>query len=99
MSPGDRSTLDQADVARARALRRFFRLKFHALSFSQQFEYRPPHGAAVEKVLDAAFIAYEAETFVDEQACDCPGWHGRVLRCASAWRKIQALHEPLVSEV
>jgi hypothetical protein len=53
----------------------------------------------MEEMLDAALIAYETESLVDEQACDCPGCHGRVLRCASSWGKSQALHEPLVSEV
>ena len=58
-----------------------------------------PHGTAMEEMLDAAFIANEAEPFVDEEACDSSLWHGRVLRCASSWGKSQALHEPLVSEV
>jgi hypothetical protein len=53
----------------------------------------------MEEMLDAAFIANEAKTFVDEEACDSSLWHGRVLRCASSWGKSQALHEPLVSEV
>jgi hypothetical protein len=29
----------------------------------------------VEEVFDPAFIADEAETFVDQQPSDGPGWH------------------------
>ena len=31
----------------------------------------------MKEVLDAAFIADESESFVDEEACDCPGRHTR----------------------
>jgi hypothetical protein len=88
-----RLTLDQPNVAGARAFRRFFRREFHALAFSQELEDCAAHGAAMEEVLDAAFIAYESETFVDEEACDSPGRHSRVLRCAKPETTSQALHD------
>jgi hypothetical protein len=34
----------------------------------------------MEKVLDPAFVADEAETLVDQKPSDRPGWHTRVLR-------------------
>jgi len=29
----------------------------------------------VEEVLDPTLVTDEPEPFVDEQSCDCPGWH------------------------
>ena len=43
--------------------------------FAQQLEHRAADRAAVEEVLDPAFVADEPEAFVDEEPCDCPGWH------------------------
>jgi hypothetical protein len=37
----------------------------------------------VKEMLNAAFIANESKSLVDEEACDSPRWHG-VLRCASS---------------
>jgi hypothetical protein len=31
----------------------------------------------VKKVFDAAFIADEPEPLVDQEPCNCPGWHSR----------------------
>ena len=65
----------ESDIARPRALLRVFRRELDPLAFAQQFEHRPPDRAAVEEVLDPAFVANETEAFVDEQSRDCPGWH------------------------
>ena len=56
---------------------RFFGREFDALTFAQQLEHRAAHRAAMEEVLDAAFVADEPESLVDEESCDCPGWHTR----------------------
>src|SRR5207248_2923321 len=68
---------DQADVAGARPFLRVFGCELDPLPFAQQFEHRAADRAAVEEVLDSAFVADEPEPFVDEQACDCPGRHTR----------------------
>lgn len=75
-----RSTFDQTNVAGARSLLRFFRREFDALTFAQQFENGSADRAAMEEMLDAAFVADESESFVDEEPCDCPGWHAEALR-------------------
>jgi hypothetical protein len=31
----------------------------------------------MEEVLNSTFVADETESLVDEQSCDCPGWHTR----------------------
>jgi hypothetical protein len=36
----------------------------------------------MEEVFDAALIAYESKSFIDEETCNSPGRHNRVLRCA-----------------
>ena len=79
-------SFDQADVAGARPLRRFLGLKFHTLTLSEQLEHSTPDGAAMEEVLDTALIPDKPESLVDEEACDCPGGHDPVLRCASIVR-------------
>jgi hypothetical protein len=84
---------DQSNVTGTRSLRGFLGRKFHALAFAQQLEDGAADGAAMEEVLDATFIAYESETFVDEEACDSPGRHSRVLRCAKPGTTSQALHD------
>ena len=60
--------LDQANVARARALLRVFRSEFDPLPFAQQLEHRTPYGTAVKEVLDSALIPDEAEALVDEES-------------------------------
>jgi hypothetical protein len=45
----------------------------------------------VEEMFDAAFIADESKAFIDEETCDSPGRHSRVLRArkpetSQAWR-------------
>src|SRR5256885_2046273 len=85
MRPSPKSTisaeavlpLDQPHVTGARALLRFFRSEFDTLAFAQQLEHRPANRAAMEEVFDAAFVSNEAEPLVNEEACDCPGWHIR----------------------
>jgi hypothetical protein len=84
--------LDQSNIAGAWSLRGFLGREFHALTLTQQLENGAANSAAMEEVLDATFIAYETETFVDEEACDSPGRHGRVLRCAKPGTTSQALH-------
>src|SRR5215204_30642 len=37
----------------------------------------------MEEVLDTALITDKPESLVDEEACDSPGGHNPVLRCAS----------------
>jgi hypothetical protein len=69
------SAFDQADVTGARALRGFLGCEFDALAFSQQLEHRTTDRTAVKEVLDAAFVPDESETFVDQEASNCPGWH------------------------
>src|SRR5262245_44552129 len=69
------SAFDQADVAGARSLLRFFWGELDALAFAQQFEHGPAHGAPVEEVLDPSFVPDEAEPLVNQEPCDCPGWH------------------------
>jgi len=68
---------DQADVARTWAFLRVFWGEFDTLAFAKQLEHRAPDGAAMEEVLDSAFVADEPEALVDEESCDCPGWHSR----------------------
>src|SRR5262249_46945551 len=74
------SVLDEADVARARALDGFLGRELDALTFAQQFEHRAAHGAAMEEVLHAALVANEPEPLVDQEPCNCAGRHTRVLR-------------------
>jgi hypothetical protein len=75
-------TFDQSNVASAGTLCRFLCCEFHALPLPQQFEDRAAHGAAVKEVFDAALIAYESKSLIDEETCNSPGRHSRVLRCA-----------------
>jgi hypothetical protein len=60
------SAFDQPDVAGAWALGRILDLELDALSFPQELEHGTPDGAAMEKVFDAALIADEAESLIDE---------------------------------
>ena len=78
----EKLSLDQSNVSRAGSLRRFLGCELHSLSLSKQLEDRPSHSAAMEEVFDAALIAYESKTFIDEETCNSPGRHSRVLRCA-----------------
>jgi hypothetical protein len=80
--------LDQSNVAGAWSFRGFLGREFHALTFAQQLEDGAANSAAMEEVLDATFIAYKTETFVDEEACDSPGRHGRVPPMREAWDNI-----------
>jgi hypothetical protein len=69
------SAFDQTDVTGARPLRGFLGCEFDALAFSQQLEHRATDRTAVKEVLDAALVSDESETFVDQEASNCPGWH------------------------
>ena len=73
---------DQANVTGPRPFGGILGRELDALPFAEQLEYGAAYGTAVEEVFDAAFIANESESLVDEEACDSPGRHGRVLRCA-----------------
>src|SRR5258708_9476030 len=73
-------TFDQAYVARSGAFLGVLRSEFDSLTFTQQFEHGPANRAPVEKVFDPALVPNEPEAFVDEQPCNCPGWHKRRLR-------------------
>src|SRR4051794_22034973 len=73
----NRLIFDQPNVAGARPLLRIFRCEIDALTLAQQLEHRAPHGAAVEEVLNPALVADEPEPLVDQEPCDCPGWHSR----------------------
>ena len=76
------SAFDQADIACARPFRGLFSLKLDALPFPKKLENRLAYSAAVKEMFDAALIADKTESFVDEETCNCPGRHSRVLRCA-----------------
>ena len=69
------SAFDQTNVTGPRALRRFLGCEFDALTLAQQLEHRAADRAAVEEVLDAAFISDEPEALVDQEASNCPTWH------------------------
>ncbi len=56
---------DQANIASARSLLRFLRRELDSLTFAQEFEDRAADRATVKKVLDAAFVTNEPESFVD----------------------------------
>ena len=75
-----RLILNQADIARPRSLPRLFRHEFDALALAQQLEYCPANGAAMKKMLNAAFIPNEPETLVDQEPCDSARRHSRILR-------------------
>src|SRR2546428_3343855 len=69
------SAFDQTDIARARALLGFFGSELHTLAFAQQLEHRAAHRAAMKEMLNSAFVADEPKSLVNEEPCDCPGWH------------------------
>jgi len=68
-------SFDQTDVAGAGPFLRILWGELDTLALAQQLEHCAADGAAVEEVLDSAFVADEPEAFVDEKPCDCPGWH------------------------
>src|SRR4051812_45523853 len=67
---GVRSAFDQPDFTGAGSLTGLFGREFHPLAFAQELEDRSPHGTAVKEMLDPAFVADEAEPFVDQQPSD-----------------------------
>jgi hypothetical protein len=71
---------DQPDVAGAGSFLGFFWSEFDALPLAKELEDGAAHRAAVEEVLDPAFVADESEPFVNEEACDSAGWHPETLR-------------------
>ena len=60
------SAFDKPYVAGAWPLLGILRGELHTLTFAQQFEHGAPHRAAVEEVLDSAFVADEPEALVDQ---------------------------------
>jgi hypothetical protein len=74
------SAFDEPYVARARPLLGILRGELHTLAFAEQLEHCAPHRAAVEEMLDAAFVADESEALVDEQSRDCAVRHTQALR-------------------
>ena len=77
-----RRLLKKFDVGRPWTFGRLFDHEFDALTFAKQLEHRPAHGAAMEKVLDSAFVADEPESLIDEESRDRTGWHTEALRPA-----------------
>jgi hypothetical protein len=71
----DGSAFDQTYIAGARTFLRVFRSELHPLAFTQQLEHRASDRAPMEKVLDSTLVADEPKPFVNEEACNCPGWH------------------------
>jgi hypothetical protein len=76
------SALDEAHVAGARTFGGIFGRKFYALTLAKQLEHGAAHRAAMEKVLDPAFVADEPESLIDEESRDRTGWHTEALRPA-----------------
>src|SRR5688572_15161043 len=72
---GDFLSFDQAHVGRARSLCGLLDREFDALTFPQEFEHRAANGTAVKEMFDSPLIANETKAFVDEEPCDCAGWH------------------------
>src|SRR5262245_55564237 len=69
--------LNQTNITGTRALGGLFGCELDSLALPQQLEYRASHSAPVKEVLDTALVADEPESLVDEEPCDCPGWHTR----------------------
>src|SRR6478672_7219833 len=69
---GNGLTFDQANLTGAGTLAGLLGREFHPLAFAQQLEHRTPNRAAVEEMLDAAFVADKPEALVDQQPCDRP---------------------------
>jgi len=69
------SAFDQPNVTRARTLLGVLLSELNALTFAQKLKHRPPNRAAVEEMLDTAFVADKPEPFVDEESRDGAGWH------------------------
>jgi hypothetical protein len=86
-----RLALDQTDITRARSLGRFLGLELDALSLAKQFEHRSADGASVEEMLYPSLVANEPESFVDEEPCNRPGRHTRILRMARTLRTSQGI--------
>src|SRR5688572_4605852 len=56
---------NQSNVSRARTFLGFLDRELDTLAFPQQLKHRAPHGAAMKEMLEAGFIADEAEALVD----------------------------------
>src|ERR1700730_4848213 len=57
------SAFDEPNTPGARTRLRVLRSEFDARALAQKFEHRAPHRAAVEEMLDSAFVANEPEAF------------------------------------
>src|SRR5580765_5132638 len=77
LTPERISAFDQSNVAGAWSLLGILRGKLDALALPQQLEHGTAHRTAMEKVFNAAFVADEPEPLVDQEPCNCPGWHSR----------------------
>jgi hypothetical protein len=67
-------TVEEADVRCAGTFRGVLICELHALSFAQQLEHGSADGRTVEE-FHATFVAYEPETFVDQQTCNRAAGH------------------------
>ena len=68
-------SVDHSNVACARTFLRILWSEFNALALTEQLEHRLSHRTSMKKMLDAAFVADEPETLIDQEPCNCPGWH------------------------
>jgi hypothetical protein len=59
------SSFNETHVSCPRTLLGFLDREVDTLAFPQQLEHRAPHGTAMKEVLEAGFIADEAEALVD----------------------------------
>src|SRR5262245_61211741 len=73
--PPEGLAVDQADFCRPRAFGRFLGRELDALALAEQLEDRAADGRAVEKMLDAAFVANEPEAFVNQESCNRAAGH------------------------
>ena len=70
-----RLAFEQAHFSRARPLLRLLGSELDALAFAEELEHCAAHCAAVKEVLDAALVADEPETLVNQQTCDGAARH------------------------
>ena len=77
VTPPLAASAQTTNVAGAWSFLGIFRRELDALALAQQLEHRTADRAAVKKVFDAAFVADEPEPLVDQEPCNCPGWHSR----------------------
>jgi hypothetical protein len=59
----------------ARSFLRFLESKLNALAFPQELKDRSTNRTTVEEMLNAALVANEAESFVEQEPCNCTARH------------------------